>query len=171
MKYNYNSWPYKVLGKWREMGTFWAPYPSVYDFIDPNWNPPYRDRIINYLRTAKVISVTSKLQSPCVIDDDDINITLCHCTDGVWEWYDDLAHYVEVHSVRLPDAFVEHMLSLDFTPPVLNLEHVLSLKIEEPPLLLIPNEGNQGLLLRKSRGRDFPGKGPASTRKPTIPGE
>jgi hypothetical protein len=32
-------------------------------------------------------------------------------TDGVWVWPEGLAHYVEMHSVRLPKEFIDHMRS------------------------------------------------------------
>lgn len=32
-------------------------------------------------------------------------------TDGVYVWPDGLAHYVTEHDVRLPDVFVQHVLS------------------------------------------------------------
>jgi hypothetical protein len=32
-------------------------------------------------------------------------------TDGVWLWPEGLSHSVEVHAVRLPDDFVDHMRS------------------------------------------------------------
>jgi hypothetical protein len=38
-------------------------------------------------------------------------------TDGVWIWPEGLAHYVEEHDVRLPDAFLETMRAHDFTVP------------------------------------------------------
>lgn len=36
--------------------------------------------------------------------------------DGEWEWPDGLAHYVERHSVRLPDEFINTMRSRDWRP-------------------------------------------------------
>ncbi len=32
-------------------------------------------------------------------------------TDGVWVWPEGLAHYVEVHSVRLPERFIAHAIA------------------------------------------------------------
>jgi hypothetical protein len=42
----------------------------------------------------------------------------CDLTDGVWMWPEGLAHYVEAHSVRLPDEFVDHMRSRGWQVPV-----------------------------------------------------
>jgi len=36
--------------------------------------------------------------------------------DDVWCWPEGLAHYVEVHHVRLPDEFVAHAVSRHFEP-------------------------------------------------------
>jgi hypothetical protein len=38
-------------------------------------------------------------------------------TDGVFVWPEGLAHYVEVHSVRLPEEFVEHARARGFAIP------------------------------------------------------
>ena len=35
----------------------------------------------------------------------------CDLTDGVWVWPEGLAHYVQSHSVLLPEEFVDHALS------------------------------------------------------------
>jgi len=32
----------------------------------------------------------------------------------VWVWPEGLPHYVEAHSVRLPDEFIQHMRDVDF---------------------------------------------------------
>lgn len=32
-------------------------------------------------------------------------------TDGLWVWPEGLAHYVDVHSISLPEEFVSHVLS------------------------------------------------------------
>jgi hypothetical protein len=37
--------------------------------------------------------------------------------DGVWIWPEGLAHYVERHSVRLPEEFVDHMRSRSWVVP------------------------------------------------------
>jgi len=38
----------------------------------------------------------------------------CDLTDGTWVSPEGLWHYVDVHSVRLPDEFVEHAAASDF---------------------------------------------------------
>jgi hypothetical protein len=35
-------------------------------------------------------------------------------TDGLWIWPEGLCHYIDVHSVRLPDEFVQHAAASDF---------------------------------------------------------
>ncbi len=35
-------------------------------------------------------------------------------TDGTWVWPEGLWHYVDVHSVRLPDEFIQHAAASDF---------------------------------------------------------
>ena len=38
-------------------------------------------------------------------------------SDGVWLWPEGLAHYVDVHGVRLPDEFVNYAAARDFRAP------------------------------------------------------
>ena len=39
-------------------------------------------------------------------------------TDGIWVWPEGLAHYVDIHSVGLPEEFTKHALSVpDATMP------------------------------------------------------
>ena len=38
-------------------------------------------------------------------------------SDGAWIWPEGLHHYVEIHSVRLPAEFINHIQSRDFQVP------------------------------------------------------
>lgn len=47
---------------------------------------------------------------------------ICRCsngyferTDGIYVWPDGLSHYVEHHNVKLPDAFLSHVESVNYT--------------------------------------------------------
>ncbi len=43
-------------------------------------------------------------------------------TDGVWVWPEGLAHYVEAHSVRLPDRFARHVARAKLPEPIVIAE-------------------------------------------------
>jgi hypothetical protein len=38
-------------------------------------------------------------------------------TDGVWVWPEGLSHYVEIHCVRLPAEFIDHLERRGFAYP------------------------------------------------------
>ena len=102
----------KLIGYW------WFP---VFDEEWPHpkrlvskWDPSLRRRIADYLRSGqKRVGYCgwSYCRFGC-----GRNGTI-EQTDGVYAWPEGLAHYVEVHSVRLPEAFVEHARAQDFTIP------------------------------------------------------
>src|SRR5579864_219982 len=48
---------------------------------------------------------------------DPVNMGDCDLYDGAWIWPEGLAHYVERHSVRLPEDFVDSMRSRCWTVP------------------------------------------------------
>jgi hypothetical protein len=65
-------------------------------------------KIIEYLNNGEVLSI-----SPCIVKDvlnPDIVIgTLEYKSDGMWEWSNDLAYYVEKYHVVLPKEFITHV--------------------------------------------------------------
>jgi len=47
-------------------------------------------------------------------------------TDGEWAWPDGLPHYVEHHSVMLPEEFISKMMAVGWQPPVFNFGKTFS---------------------------------------------
>ena len=119
---------------------------------DDSWNPTRKEDIIRYLRNGNAISCTSKMAFPCVIDGDDQRSSLCDRTDEVWHWLDDLEHYVDQHGVRLPDKFVEHIVSQNYSISEKTLASFEG--IDNPPLLSVTNKGNRGLILADQKMMD-----------------
>lgn len=97
-----------LIGYWRGEGTaeHW-PWPG--DFVDPEWDQNERDQIADYLGRGFVVRALMGY-SPCRICGRD-NGSL-ELSDGVYVWPEGLAHYVSDHSVRLPERFVSHALSM-----------------------------------------------------------
>ena len=52
------------------------------------------------------------------------------CTDGVWLWYSDLAHYVEHHHVELDPRFIAHVRARGWEPPRLTASDLLRIERE-----------------------------------------
>jgi len=70
--------------------------------------PVARALVLGYLRAGKVL-VTFPEASFCRFDCGETAMGTKDLTDGRYVWPEGLAHYVERHDVRLPDAFVAHV--------------------------------------------------------------
>lgn len=67
-----------------------------------------RAAVLRYLRAGKVL-VTFPEPSFCRFDCGETAMGTKDLTDGRYVWPEGLAHYVERHGVRLPEAFVGHV--------------------------------------------------------------
>ncbi|MER7674960.1 hypothetical protein ABTY61_41815 [Kitasatospora sp. NPDC096128] len=56
-------------------------------------------------------------------------------TDGAWLWRQDFPHYVETHHVLLPDAFIEHVRSLNYQMPAITVAQFAPRYDETMPLV------------------------------------
>jgi hypothetical protein len=89
-----------------------SPLPSPAALVAPGWNQADLPSVLAYLRAGQEWIRFNGWSScrfecglaPSALGDRDL-------TDGVWLWPEGLAHYVEVHAVRLPDEFIDHMRS------------------------------------------------------------
>ncbi len=82
------------------------PWPG--DWIDVSWSPVQRAAVVRYLQNRGDEGATYRGFSRC---------RLCGITNGSSERFDDVyvwpegfAHYVEVHGVRPPKEFFDHVL-------------------------------------------------------------
>lgn len=89
----------------------YARWPDPRRFVDPSWDPEERAAVIAYVRRGRDWAPNDEpvgLVEDCKICDRPIGSG--EVTDGSYVWADGLAHYLEVHDVRLPDEFTEHVL-------------------------------------------------------------
>lgn len=110
----------KFVGYWRmdadhvdprgKYAEFLRSLPDPHDHVDLSWDPDERARVLDLLKVATAFT-RWKGFSRCRICGD-LNGTTCDTFDGSWVWPAGLAHYVEEHRVRLPQAFVDHALGL-----------------------------------------------------------
>lgn len=70
--------------------------------------PAARAAVVGYLRAGKTL-VTFPEASFCRFDCGETAMGTKDLTDGRYVWPEGLAHYVERHGVRLPEAFVAHV--------------------------------------------------------------
>jgi anti-anti-sigma factor len=112
-------WPRPARRHARLVG-YWAvseemsKYPDPRHLVDPEWRSTDRGQILGYLRSGNAQSGdvgNSQCRfgcGPCGSSES---------TDGTWAWPEGLAHYVEAHSVVLPDEFVIGMSANHWTVP------------------------------------------------------
>src|SRR5688572_18970941 len=105
---------------------YWAYHhaPSAYPHpqrLVGRWQPARRAAVVAYLRAGAVFE-SYRARSWCRFACGAPDRVMGHrdLFDGTWVWPEGLAHYVEVHAVRLPERFVRHALraGLDRAPPV-----------------------------------------------------
>lgn len=113
-----------MIGYWRPLtiGERWehdsAVLPDPRELIDHSWNPEDKRRIVEYLRHGRTVVTYmgySYCRFSCGVPYNAMGTS--EMTDGVWSWPEGLAHYVEVHSVRLPSDFMSHARSHRFAIP------------------------------------------------------
>jgi hypothetical protein len=85
-----------------------APLPSVFDHIDRKWDPKERDLVAKHIADHRFRGESYLGDSVC---------RMCgrangsaDFKDGEYLWPEGLVHYVRDHHVRLPSAFVQHVL-------------------------------------------------------------
>lgn len=105
------SEPFIVIGYWAEQGKPDSPYPDPHELIDPDQPREERFAVVDYL-TRGLVARAYLGRSRCRICGDPKNGHL-ELTDGTFLWPEGLVHYVRDHNVRLPTAFVEHILQQD----------------------------------------------------------
>lgn len=98
----------KNIGFWHDLHCPSLPHPR--EFVDPSWNAAERAVVLAYLKTRKGRTVTGRRGSS--------RCRICDCSngsedfsDGVYLWPSGYAHYVEVHHVKPPQAFIEHVVA------------------------------------------------------------
>jgi hypothetical protein len=104
----------------REVG-FWCPMPSQawegppltsrphpHEFVDRFWSFEEREQVITYLLRGKVHTsyYGHSVCRLCGLTD----LGNKDLTDGVWVWPDGFAHYLQLHAVKPPQEFVDHVL-------------------------------------------------------------
>ncbi|MBX7194151.1 MAG: hypothetical protein K1X94_19005 [Sandaracinaceae bacterium] len=76
------------------------------EFLDPSWDEAERSLVADYLRDGRRWRYYLG-RARCRLCG--LEVGSAELCDEVYAWPEGLAHYVEVHSVRLPTAFVAHV--------------------------------------------------------------
>jgi hypothetical protein len=95
-----------------------AFFPDPRCLVGSGRDPTDRELIVAYLRSGQVYARwrgLSYCRFRCGIDP---SLMGSRClTDGAWVWPEGLAHYVEAHSVRLPEEFMRGMEARGWAVP------------------------------------------------------
>jgi hypothetical protein len=83
-------------------------------WIDPAWKPYDLEKIIKYLNNAPIYTYTIAFDVKCALCNQEIEGSTIERWDGTWLWGNVDCHYVQFHSVRLPDLMVEHIRRMDY---------------------------------------------------------
>lgn len=112
------KWPYRWFGVWREHGSAYRNFPSVFDFVVPEVNKDYsKDDLRSYLASAPILATTSRANFLNPFTSERCSGSISFRTDGEWLWLDDLAEYVFFNGVVLPKVFLECIQRRGFVPP------------------------------------------------------
>lgn len=115
-------------------GDFGQRLPNPADLVRPDWDPMESAAVVAYLRSGREwirFNGWSYCRFDCGITPRELGDQ--DLTDGVWVWPEGLVHYVEVHSVRLPDEFIRHMREREWRLPVEPITRWVELAPEHRP--------------------------------------
>jgi hypothetical protein len=93
------------------------PFPLLEEMQDQTWKPHDLTELLRFMNIAQCALASSGGKRMCHVCGLSLGLGADWRTDGEFGWPKDLAHYVEYHHVRLPDAFVERIRALDYQPP------------------------------------------------------
>lgn len=94
----------QTLGSMLHMG---LPWPG--DMVDASWDPRVRRAVAAYVRHEGFLAERYMGYAACRLCDKGDNGS-ADCTDGAYVWPEGLGHYLEAHSVKPPQAFVDHVV-------------------------------------------------------------
>lgn len=108
----------QAAGMFRELGEVRSgePQPSIFDSVAAA-ELPDRDRVLGYLNSGHVlIDVMDIADDPFEPGRQIMNGSTV-LTDGDWLWRKDLAYFVRIRRVALPDAFLALIRERDYAVP------------------------------------------------------
>ena len=120
----------RVVGDFHELGRGGNPEaPSIRWARRPR-AAPYEPELVRYLKTGSVLAAMPAVVSDVLGAQGSVICGLSLCTDGVWLWHSDLAHYVERYHVELDPRFLAHARSREWQAPRLTDLELLGIEEE-----------------------------------------
>jgi hypothetical protein len=113
----WRAWPHRWFG--------WPCWPATQDdlfparerLLDPSWKPEDLPQMLEYLRRTPIGWCSQSNYAPCPECGEPLQENATALWDGEWLWPHSLAHHVEKHSMRLPDAMVARIRQRRYQPP------------------------------------------------------
>lgn len=98
----------KRVGYYKEMPQGINSTESIYDYINKEDSTRIKN-ICHYLESGVELVVTPEIVNDIIHPENGIAGIASTYTDGMWIWPGDLAYYVKVYKLKLPDEFVSIM--------------------------------------------------------------
>ena len=95
-----------AIGYWKSEGEPHLPHPK--EFQDDSWGKAEKDMVINHIKNGK-IAIRYRGSSFCRFNCGELNMGTTCLTDGIYIFPEKLSHYLELHDVRLPEKFIDHI--------------------------------------------------------------
>lgn len=156
--------PLQLIGYWRADGDATSGYPHPSDWVDWSWDQEERSIVGAYFASGTVFRAYMGL-SPCRICGRPNGAA--EYTDGTYVWPEGLAHYIDDHGVRLPDALVGHAVARSDSleeatvseawwseQPKVRGDSVSSASSPDPELPRPTNSGTPSMQVEHSAGDD-----------------
>lgn len=113
----FDTWQHKWYGVWRLEADPIPNWPAFSELVDPSWVPGDKALLVDYLRAAPIVAASPMKPTSCHLCGESRGRPGNYCSDGVWLWPWDLAHFVAKHDVRLPDEMARHIRAAGYKPP------------------------------------------------------
>lgn len=97
----------KRIGYWSTPEEPMLPDPR--EWVDSSWDMGERIKVIRYLRDGKFTGEHQNLARCRMGCKSSYGMGRHDMTDGSFVWPEGLAHYIECHSVKPPEEFVQHI--------------------------------------------------------------
>jgi len=105
----------KKTGFWTGLESLENLDPSLH--VDHSWNLGERIQVIKYLRAGYPTVVGTDFVICLMGCKSKLGMDNGELTDGKWTWPVHLIHYLECHSVKPPEDFLEHIRSNEYSIP------------------------------------------------------
>ncbi len=97
------------IGPWADDSHPERPHPR--DYIDQTWDERERGKVAVYLEGGFILGAPLDGDGSCSMCGKKYYRGFVR-TDGTFIWRDGLSHYVDEHSVRLPQVFIDHVKAM-----------------------------------------------------------